>query len=96
MVKNLYANTAGPWVQSLVREDPTCFGAIKPQLLGPHSRACAPQQEKPHSERPLNHPWREREAPAAASRESLCAATKTQRNQNNFLIKIVGCSMEVE
>ena len=27
------------WVQSLVREDPTCHGATKPQLLSLHSRA---------------------------------------------------------
>ena len=37
----------GTQVRSLVREDPTCRVARAPQILSPHSGACAPQQEKP-------------------------------------------------
>ena len=41
----------GTWVQSLVREDPTCRGATKPlghNSCGLHSRACKPQLLSPH------------------------------------------------
>ena len=35
--------TQGTWVRSLVKEDSTCCGATKPQLLSPRSRAYEPQ-----------------------------------------------------
>ena len=66
---------------------PTCSRAHVPQLLSPCAatnearapRACAPQQEKPSRwEARAPQP---RVALLAATRESLCAATKTQCRQ---------------
>ena len=41
----------GPWVQSLVQEDPTCHGAVAcaPQLLSLRSRAREPQLLSPRA-----------------------------------------------
>ena len=80
----------GTWVQSLVWETSTCHRATKahePQLLSPHTastkacapRACVPRQEKPPQWE--THPLLQRSAPAHCTRESLCAAMKTQHNQ---------------
>ena len=87
----------GTRVQALVQEDPTCGGATKPvshnywahvpQLLSPRAtttevrapRARAPQQEKPPQWEAQAPQWRI--APLAATRESLCAAMKTQQSQ---------------
>ena len=94
VVKNLPAN-AGDWVQALVREDPKCCGATKPVhhnywacALEPARatateartpRARAPQQEKP-PQWEARAPQR-RVALLIATRESPCAATKTQHSQ---------------
>ena len=64
----------GTRVQALVWEDPTCRGATGPvshNYWACASGACAPQQERPHSEWP----------PLAATRESPRTETKTQHSQ---------------
>ena len=79
----------GTRVRSLVREDPTFHGASKPvchnywahvpQLLKPARLEPMLRNEKPWQwEARASHP---RVAPLAATRESLRAATKTQRSQ---------------
>ena len=60
----------GSWIQSLVREDPTCHGTTKPvrhNLPDLCSRACAPQQGKP-PQGEARAP-QQRVAPLAKSRE---------------------------
>ena len=66
-----------------------CSRACEPQLLNPCARttearmpgACALQREKPRNEKPAhgNEEW----PLLAATRESLCAATKSQHSQKN-------------
>ena len=57
----------GTWVRSLVQEDPTNWGATKPVCL----------ESLLHNKR--SHPS---EKPRLITRESLCAATKTQHSRN--------------
>ena len=75
------------WVQSLVWEDPTCHGATKPvhysygthmpQQMSPHSRACAPQQEKPvRSPRTTT-----KSSPCSSKLEKALTAVKIQCSQ---------------
>ena len=54
-------------VPSLVQEDPTCCGATEPQCLEPR----LPNKRNDHSEEP----------PLTATRDSPCAAIKTQHSQ---------------
>ena len=80
----------GTQVQSLVWEDPTCRGATKPMCH--NCWAHVPQLLKPaplepmlcnkrshHNEKPAHH--NKESTPLAATRESPCTATKTQRSQ---------------
>ena len=76
----------GTWVQSLVQEDSTCFGAIKPvhHICWPH----VPHVRKPQrlelvlhqrsrcNEKPVHHT--EEQPPLTSTSESLCPATKIQ------------------
>ena len=56
--------------------EPTHCRTHEPQLLKPTPpRACAPQQEKPHSKEPKHS--NKRVPPLTATRENPCAATKT-------------------
>ena len=73
----------GTWVQSLVREDPTCHKATKPMChnyWSPNtleSMLCNDRSH--HSEKPLNRNWRA--GPFSATRENPCAAAKTQHSK---------------
>ena len=72
----------GTRVQPLVREDPTCCRETKPthhNYWARMPRARAPQQEKPLQWEA--HILQQKVAPAAATRESPCTATKTQHSQ---------------
>ena len=80
----------GTWVRAQVREDPTCCGATKP--VSHNCWAHIPQLLQPaclepvlcNKEKPLQWEARiplQRVALLAATRESLCTATKTQRSQ---------------
>ena len=88
----------GTRVRALVREDPTCCRATKPmtpQLLSLRSRAREPQLLKPAYLEPVLRNKRshrhekpahrnEEQPPLTITRESLCAATKTQHGQKKF------------
>ena len=84
----------GTRVRSLVREDPTCRGATKLQLLSLRSGAHEPQLLSPcaattepvclgpvlcNKRSHRNEEWR----PLAAAGGSLCAAAKTQCSQKD-------------
>ena len=60
VLKNL-PTSAGPWVQSLVREDPTCRGQLV--LCPTTTEARALQQEKHHNEKATHHNWRNPQGP---------------------------------
>ena len=94
MDKNLSA-TRGTRVQSLVQEDLTCYRATKPlchrhgtyvlQLLEPmHPEPVSPDERSHCSEKSV--PCNEEQPSLAATRESPCAAMKTQWN-NNYNLK---------
>ena len=77
----------GKWVRVRVREDPTCHGATKPVRhnywacpLEPTCLEPVLRYKRSHrSEKPAHR--NEEQPPLVASRESPCAATKTQRSQ---------------
>ena len=78
-------------VQSLIWEDPTCHGAVKPRyhtgVLSPcatTTEACVLQQE----ETPQWEACKERVSPLATTREKAYATMKTQHGQKNCKIKI--------
>ena len=95
MDKNLSA-TQGTRVQSLVQEDLTCYRATKPlchrywtyvlQLLEPmHLEPVIPDERSHCNEKSV--PCNEEQPSLAATRESQCAAMKTQWNNNNNNLK---------
>jgi len=79
--KNLPARAGDTHVQSLVREDSTCGGAAKPVC---HScRALEPVLPTREATTRRSLPITTRERPLlSTTRESLCAAVKTQCSQN--------------
>ena len=75
----------GTWVWSLVLEDPMCHQATMPVL---HNR------RSHHNEKPTQ--LNRKEPPLTATRESLCAATKTQCSpQIKLFLKSTSCFGEV-
>ena len=88
----IYLPMQGTWVQSLVQEDTTCDGAIKPNapqlvsLCAATTEAHAPRACAPHQEKPLQweaHAPQRRVAPLTETGESPHTAMKTQRSQTN-------------
>ena len=72
----------GTRVRALVWEDPACRGATKPvshNYWACASGACAPQWERPDSERPAHRD--EERPPLATAGESPHTETKTQHSQ---------------
>ena len=68
----------GTWIQSLIQEEPTCHGATKPMRHNYWARD--PQQEKPRQWEVCTQQL-ESSPQLPATRDSPCAATKTQHGQ---------------
>ena len=74
--------------RTLVWEDSTCLGACtlkptSPQLLKPACLQPVPRSKRTHRQEKPVHRSEEQPLPAA-TRESPCTATKTQRNQKSI------------
>ena len=68
----------GPRVRSLVWEDPTCHGETKPV---DHNHQAVLHSKRGHCSEKPTYPHEE-SRPLTATRESPCAAAKTQRRQS--------------